>query len=453
MSEQETGRPPSRLKRAVAVLTYVMVALVGVSAPFLWAQKHPLLPGERGCSYVRDGDARRECLARQWMPIMASSASARDRLLRGLDERSLTNPRFTNDCHLAMHDVAEWYVNRDKGDPMRLYSKRIPKGQCSEGIDHGLLIATYKSDLATHTRIRTLLCDRTASSQRRISCYHGLGHAFVRVDKSIGVAVGKCHRLEKARGAQAGCLDGAYMEHGMSITEKDPRKAFAQVCRNAEPRDLIACFGIAPIVFLENDRLQRVEQSLALCASLRDNLAAAGCLSGIDVAFKLSSLGLCLKYRGDALRARCATHVVARAQSRGDSTTKVQKACLGYDDPGMRFGCGAGLMGVLFPKGGGRTGAVSGPPDVGPARQRCASLRAAFREGCLVGALRCWPNEVASVVFASPESRVACSRPGLVPDSMLLRIGGEVVPNVYSDGFDRWYQALDRRVGGLPRGA
>jgi hypothetical protein len=429
-----------------------VIAVVGVVLPIMWIQSHPLLPGQRGCSMVQRYDARYQCYADAFQGDLNGKNPAK--FLASLDRKAIGNSRFENDCHEAMHVATRRLVREDKVDPMKLLTSASGLSNCTRGVQHGLLMATADLEPAVHKRLRTKLCVESKAAIERFNCYHGLGHVFVQqAHGDVRAGADECWKLD-GLGDRAetvdGCLDGAFMERAFKVTAKDPAKAFADVCTRARPRELVACQVQAASVFTVKDRLRKSEDSLKVCARLKDEIAAAGCYTGTAWSVKLDQVAYCSAVQNDALAARCAMHVATRASETGQAN-KLERACRRAKDDAVNFGCGAVMVQHVL----GRSFEPSKVKDqAGIARitSACAKLASPFTAGCVARALNCWPNEDAAWRAATDPVRKACDERAASLEDLQLHVAGEPMRSVNDPSFDAWYTALEQAHPHLPRG-
>lgn len=262
----------------VCVLSCLAV-IAAAGAAWAYGATHPLLPGLRGCDFVRDGGAQQGCYSDAIDSLVADRGVAV--ALPVVEAAARTRAPVRSACHMAMHGPGERTGRRDARTGGEA---RIPDQPewCGQGYSHGYVVGYFGADgpMTGSTLARAAGSCDVAGRDGRVDCVHALGHLFAKRGVTAAAAVRPCRDLVGARAALAQlgeeCMYGAYMEAAMSAPRSgDP----VDSCRGATGDAATACHRFLPgQVLLMGGDLADARQA---CERVDDDALRGTCVTAL----------------------------------------------------------------------------------------------------------------------------------------------------------------------------
>lgn len=200
---------------ALAVLIPPVIAL-GV---YTWAGHHKLLPGMRGCGYVRDSGAQLECYRAQLRALAKEKGTKA--ALKQIDRDSRSDAQLAQNCHLAWHPVGEREGRRARRDGETIKPPR-ETSFCQQGYVHGYYIGYFGKTPpgASGARVAEQICLAESGKDEVRNCFHSFGHVFAQQASTARKAARACAEIElpsrrkdlAVEEARFQCGYGLYME-------------------------------------------------------------------------------------------------------------------------------------------------------------------------------------------------------------------------------------------------
>ena len=280
-------------KAARITLQLALVALlIGLGMAGIWraSERHALIPGVRGCPYVRDTLARGSCYSER-IANMQGNQSGRD-LARAVSKLAVHDAALASHCHEGLHPIG-------MRDGTRAYVQHRPMppllegDRCLEGYSHGVLIGYQKN-----ARVSELIANADRICDRRIGtteldCLHALGHLFERKNRNIETSVTHCaqinvgfispHRPGFARSGPSAdvynveCYKGVFMER--AFRDRAHHHIPSRLCAAIQHRQDVCAFYLPMYTMMVG---KSFDQAVAVCDSstFSANIASA-CARGV----------------------------------------------------------------------------------------------------------------------------------------------------------------------------
>jgi hypothetical protein len=152
-------------------------------------------------------------------------------------------------CHMMMHVVGRAYALKHHVtlETLQRYLPRSNDPGCSAGFGMGLVMGLGPRLIAGGARVANAICAASPTRFRRYTCYHALGHAYMRLYHGyLSSSLMACHAL----GRQApDCAQGAFHDYWLGLSGQDgarythgePRTARA-LCARQRGVYAIACW-------------------------------------------------------------------------------------------------------------------------------------------------------------------------------------------------------------------
>ena len=127
-------------------------------------------------------------------------------------------------CHMMMHVVGRTYAIKHHVtlDTLLQYLPRSNNPGCSAGFGMGLVMGLGPQLLSGGVKGAAAICNRAPTRFRQYTCFHALGHAFMRLDVGyLVLALPACREL----GRQApDCAQGAFHDYWLGLSGQDGAK-------------------------------------------------------------------------------------------------------------------------------------------------------------------------------------------------------------------------------------
>jgi hypothetical protein len=219
--------------RAIILLALAVLVPVAVGA-VLWmaADEHQLVPGLKGCSYVRDRQAQLACYSDGFGKLVDDEGLAT--ALTTIDERASDSTTLAADCHVGWHPIGEADGRADAKADLD-YDNIAAKTTCQQGYAHGYTIGFIGSKDPTDAELARMVdaeCGGSTGLSALFNCTHAYGHVIARKNEGdLDAGIRSCGLVDYARlpgadvpspvpgerppvlvGAEHQCLYGLYME-------------------------------------------------------------------------------------------------------------------------------------------------------------------------------------------------------------------------------------------------
>ncbi|MCW2921838.1 MAG: hypothetical protein JWL76_1712 [Thermoleophilia bacterium] len=253
-------------RRALLLLVLAVVVPVGIGLG-LWqaANSHQLVPGLKGCSYVRDRAAQLDCYTDAFGDIVDERGLAKG-LVR-VDELAGDSATLGADCHVGWHPLGE-AEGRADAKAGRDYDNITAKTTCQQGYAHGYtigFIGTKDPSEAELARMVDAECGGSTGLTALFNCTHAYGHVIARQNKGdVSAGIDACERVDYTKlpganvdspipgerppvlvGAEHQCLYGLYMETSLlDVSDGDTTLDNCSTATSDEARK--ACYAYLP---------------------------------------------------------------------------------------------------------------------------------------------------------------------------------------------------------------
>lgn len=385
-------------RRGLHGVPSIAVAVAAMLAPLLWSAHHPLAPGIRGCTLVRDSISRRSCYAQQILSAIRKRG-LRDALRSA--ERFDHSPRFLAECHEAMHLAGRRWASHHEFTPTMLSSGSLTQS-CASGFAHGVSEHVSRSmrENSFHQTI-DLTCGEAPNEFALRACIHGIGHNVLR--RRFPNRTHACHSLSEAPDIHE-CVRGYYMERGSRLIARS--RSASGMCDDAPPADVWDCYTYLPHFVLTGRRsVDGIDGLLRYCKNFDSPPRSWGCaFRAVNQSHRgLEDVRRC-DGAPDSISSQLCAYSIVSDEETPPSPGQLQRLCA---PDGVTFGCGAGLGARLV------RDAVRGEiPRL--ARRRCPA-QGSLSDACVAGATACWP------LLSSDPAPHICSKLTIPTDMRLER--------------------------------
>ena len=295
--DRQAARPRRRVARAAALVAALgaVAAFAAASAPLAGAGYIGQMPDAPGLSSGYLGGCEAYHGKREWTCYLVNLRRAvlayRDpaHQLPNLDVRvRQTGGYLMANCHMMMHVVGRDYahVHHVTLQTLQRYLPLSNDPGCSAGFGMGLVMGLSKQITEGGPAGAKKICNEAATRFRNYTCYHSLGHAYMRFYHGyLSFSLQMCRAL----GEQApDCAQGVFHDYWLGLSGQDgarfahgPRTARA-LCAKQHGVYVVACW-FRYYLTLPPKRLPTSSNRIeSLCTGLRGE-QRFGCVASASV--------------------------------------------------------------------------------------------------------------------------------------------------------------------------
>jgi hypothetical protein len=192
-------------------------------------------------------------------------------------------------CHMMMHVIGRDYAiaHHVTLETLQQYLPRSNDPGCSAGFGMGLVMGLSSAITLGGPNGANAICSKAPTRFRNYSCYHALGHAYMRYyHGQLSYSLKSCNAL----GAQAlDCVQGAFHDYWLGLSGQDgakythglPRTARG-LCAQEPTRDAVACWFRYYVTIPPKRTPTSASRIEALCTGLRGQ-QRFGCIASASV--------------------------------------------------------------------------------------------------------------------------------------------------------------------------
>lgn len=283
-----------RSRSLIIALALAIVVTATVGCWVMLLRTVPVLPGMRGCSTLAARDDRVACVSGRFQTAVESEGVPA--ALRSLEEVARSSPKIEEACHQAGHVSAPRIFEPD-AVKHRLYDAASVRGDCAEGLFHGMMIVAMDGRGSASRDALAEVCasDRMQAVELRTSCVHAIGHGLG-AKSALSPALTACEGYYRPGNDLAGhCYSGVFMQYGMDRVEQMRRSGdIAGHCRAYDGELAWLCYSYVPSNGVALGWSS--ERVLGTCQrSPQASSARAACLGGVGNGRLQDGSGLCMK--------------------------------------------------------------------------------------------------------------------------------------------------------------
>jgi hypothetical protein len=315
--DRDGSAPPRRRRRRIGRLDAAIFVVLPMLALLFLAisDRHQVVPGDAGCTWVRDDRAMARCVAERTDRLVEDVGL--EQAMTRMDRVADRHPRIQNACHQAAHPWGERAGRRRARNGEGAPRFEDGRGFCSQGRYHGTLIGFRERATPGQLAIAYLgECGTDATSlPAALQCAHAYGHLFHGRTDAVA-SLDSCLRLgqievDVPRGewpegvdsnwlsaqARVECGKGVLMEDGSRANspsrivdcDADPERDAGRVLCALHLPVALASAGVDP------------EQASRACANLRSTDLRIVCAAGVGASAEVDDA--CDIFRSEVRRA------------------------------------------------------------------------------------------------------------------------------------------------------